>query len=240
MLSDAWFAKVLRGPSHSILHDHSDDTEGSALPATSITTHASRHQDGGADELDIYGLDFLVGTATGVFATEIVAGTAPGGELGGTWASPTVDSTHSGSAHQIHARVRKGSDETTSTDETLSDDGALLFAIAASETWAFEFHVYYDAAAGDFEATITVPTGATGNWAGNGVNTSGAYSSRMATFAAALTFDASTTAAELLITGTVVNSTNAGNVTLQWAQDTSNAATLTVRASSYLIAHRIA
>lgn len=43
--------------------------------------------------------DYLVGTASGGLSAEIVVGTTPGGELGGTWASPTVDATHSGSAH---------------------------------------------------------------------------------------------------------------------------------------------
>jgi len=43
--------------------------------------------------------DYLVGTASGALSAEIVVGTTPGGELGGTWASPTVDATHSGSAH---------------------------------------------------------------------------------------------------------------------------------------------
>ena len=48
--------------------------------------------------------DYLVGTANADLSAEIVVGTAPGGELGGTWASPTVDATHSGSAHhaQLH------------------------------------------------------------------------------------------------------------------------------------------
>ncbi len=44
-------------------------------------------------------VDYLVGTADGGLSSEIVVGTTPGGELGGTWASPTVDATHSGSAH---------------------------------------------------------------------------------------------------------------------------------------------
>lgn len=44
-------------------------------------------------------VDYLVGTASGSLSAEIVVGTAPGGELGGTWASPTVDATHSGSSH---------------------------------------------------------------------------------------------------------------------------------------------
>lgn len=43
--------------------------------------------------------NYLVGTANGSLSDEIVVGTTPGGELGGTWASPTVDATHSGSAH---------------------------------------------------------------------------------------------------------------------------------------------
>lgn len=45
------------------------------------------------------GADYLVGTAQGALSAEIVVGTSPGGELGGTWASPTVDATHSGSSH---------------------------------------------------------------------------------------------------------------------------------------------
>ncbi len=43
--------------------------------------------------------DYLVGTADGGLSGEIVVGATPGGELGGTWATPTVDGTHSGSAH---------------------------------------------------------------------------------------------------------------------------------------------
>lgn len=45
------------------------------------------------------GADYLVGTANASLSAEIVVGTTPGGELGGTWASPTVDTTHSGSSH---------------------------------------------------------------------------------------------------------------------------------------------
>lgn len=36
--------------------------------------------------------DYLVGTANGSLSAEIVVGTSPGGELGGTWAAPTIDS----------------------------------------------------------------------------------------------------------------------------------------------------
>lgn len=43
--------------------------------------------------------DYLVGTAQTGLSGEIVVGLSPGGELGGTWAVPTVDALHSGSTH---------------------------------------------------------------------------------------------------------------------------------------------
>lgn len=57
-------------------------------------------------------VDFLVGTATAELAGEIVVGATPGGELGGTWASPTIDATHSGSAHHDPVTVGTGLDVT--------------------------------------------------------------------------------------------------------------------------------
>lgn len=47
------------------------------------------------------GAEYLVKTANAELTAEEVVGTAPGGELGGTWASPTVDSTHSGTPHHV-------------------------------------------------------------------------------------------------------------------------------------------
>ncbi len=61
----------------------------------STTLHSHAGGGGGAPT----GVDYLVGTADATLTNEIVVGTTPGGELGGTWASPTVDSTHSGSSH---------------------------------------------------------------------------------------------------------------------------------------------
>lgn len=44
--------------------------------------------DGGGAPTDA---DYLVGTSNGSLSAEIVVGTSPGGELGGTWGSPTLD-----------------------------------------------------------------------------------------------------------------------------------------------------
>jgi hypothetical protein len=64
-------------------YDYAWDTDETAAPG------------GGAPD----DADYLVGTANAGLSNEIVVGTSPGGELGGTWASPTVDATHSGSSH---------------------------------------------------------------------------------------------------------------------------------------------
>lgn len=42
---------------------------------------------------------YLVTTAHADLSAEVVVGTTPGGELGGTWPSPTVDALHGGSTH---------------------------------------------------------------------------------------------------------------------------------------------
>ena len=92
------------------------------------------------------GIDFLVGTATGNLSAEIVAGTTPGGELGGTWASPTVDTIHSGSAH--HAQAHGASDHTDQTRSVSIPPSAMSaifgtpdLAVRGSTTylaWAFD------------------------------------------------------------------------------------------------------
>jgi hypothetical protein len=77
-------------------------------------------------------VDYLVGTASAGLSAEIVVGTTPGGELGGTWASPTVDTTHSGSAHhaQDHAtrHASGGADAVKLDDLGAPDDNTDLNA----------------------------------------------------------------------------------------------------------------
>ena len=59
--------------------------------------------------------DYLIGTAHACITGEIVVGATPGGELGGTWACPTVDSTHGGSAHHTRGHTIAGACDHTST-----------------------------------------------------------------------------------------------------------------------------
>ena len=81
---------------------------------------------------DIQSVDFLVGTASAYLSGEIVVGTTPGGELGNTWASPTVDATHSGSAH--HDQAHTLSSHSSLDHDVLSglgDDDHTIYALLA-------------------------------------------------------------------------------------------------------------
>jgi hypothetical protein len=76
--------------------------------------------------------DYLVGTAQGGLSAEIVVGTTPNGELGGTWGAITVDATHSGSAHHTESHQSRhnnaGADALKLDDLAAPDDNTDLNA----------------------------------------------------------------------------------------------------------------
>jgi hypothetical protein len=53
---------------------------------------------------------YLTATSDPDLLNEVVVGTTPGGELGGTWPAPTVAATHSGSAHHNKSHAHDGAD----------------------------------------------------------------------------------------------------------------------------------
>jgi hypothetical protein len=96
--------------------------------------------------------NYLIGTANSGLSAEIVVGTAPGGELGGTWASPTVDSTHSNSAHHAEAHTVASHSDTTAT-------GAELETLTDGSTTALHVHTIADDSI--VEAKLDVSNGPT-------------------------------------------------------------------------------
>lgn len=114
--------------------------------ATAVSDHAAAADPHAVylKEADFDDVDFLVGTATGHTGAEIVVGTSPGGELGGTWASPTVDATHSGSTHGAAVTTHEAagdphtgyvleSDHTSAAHDTLGLTTDALLATAVSD-----------------------------------------------------------------------------------------------------------
>lgn len=119
------------GSSHASIQTAAESTASVALAAHAA---AADPHTGYLKESDFTGVDFLVGTATGITGSEIVVGTSPGGELGGTWASPTVDSTHAGSAHHAQAHSVTGADHTATgltSGQIMQATGTASFGFAA-------------------------------------------------------------------------------------------------------------
>jgi hypothetical protein len=139
------------------------------------------------------------------------------------------------------ARARKTADQSVTASSTLVDCTDLGFAIAASEVWVIQLHLAVTcSAAGDWKHAWTVPAGCTGEqwdqsfFSGTGSDGHG-VSSITASNVTAVSADA---AGVFAIGAAVTNSTTAGTVQFQFAQN-SPSGTATVQANSFLIAHRI-
>lgn len=129
----------------------------------------------------------------------------------------------------------KSSDETINNSTTFQNDDAVLFAIGSNEVWRFYTEIYWNSGATpDLKFQWSLPSGATMYWTdffnGNTVNTEA--STEVMTGAGAIRV--------IYYTGVVFNSTNAGNVNLQWAQNTQDPTDSKVLAGSYIIATRLA
>ena len=140
--------------------------------------------------------------------------------------------------------VRKTANEEVSLSTTLQDDGHLVLAVGASEVWHFNFLIFLDApGAADIKCCFTVPVGATGRWGMFAIATTAASSTASAAMqGGSVDLDGSATLSAggvdgefntVLIRGTIVNSTNAGNLQLQWAQDSSAAEATIVLINSF-------
>ena len=138
--------------------------------------------------------------------------------------------------------VRKTSDETVNNSSTLQDDDALLLAMAANETWFFSVTIFFiSSGVADFKVTLTSPTGSTllHGCTQAQVNSAGGVQECNA-LASGVAFAYSGTGSNesLFLTGIVVNGGTAGNLQLQWAQNTAEVSDTKVLTNSYLEAHK--
>lgn len=160
------------------------------------------------------------------------------------WNAEHVDNFNTAVQHLV---VRKTSDQSVTSSIVCVNDTALVMAIAANEIWKFHFGLVYTAATtGDLRVTFTFP--ASGEIVAGSVypdntdvlsfiqytgTTTPATEKRYAGFGA-------TVKAYLSIDGVFINAGSAGNLQLQFAQGTSDAAATTIRANSTLWAVKLA
>lgn len=141
--------------------------------------------------------------------------------------------------------IYKTADETVNNSSTLQNDDHILLAVAANEIWAFELFLMYDGTQpGDYGLTIafSVPTGATGFY--TVISYSYIVAGRDVVTATSLITPCSYLSQSgdggIVVKGAIINSSNAGNLQLQWAQTVAAVVNTTVKKGSYLTAHKLA
>jgi len=138
--------------------------------------------------------------------------------------------------------VRKTADQTVNNSAILQNDDQLLFAIGANEVWEFSFILLATSGTTpDMQVAVTMPSGGDVDWFWVGPNSAGTLVEIVVNGSAGSTnMEAKDNPTVIIIRGIAVNSTNAGNVQLQWAQNTANATDTKVLTNSCLIAHKLA
>ena len=179
--------------------------------------------------------EIALGTGLSLSGTTL---TVTGGGSGGIAFGDLVDAVF----------VRKTGDQTVTTSIVLINDTHLLAPIGASETWIFEFTLYYNSAGGsDIRVAVNVPSGATGRFGLSSAATTGGVQGDLNSFSIADLTDTGAVqaggggATDLMMTmkGIVINSTNAGDLQLRWAQGVSGGSTI-IRENSFLSLQRVA
>lgn len=148
---------------------------------------------------------------------------------------------------------RKTADESVTSSTVLQDDDHLTFAIAANEEWVadFDLDVGGNLALHGIKVAITVPSGATLNVAASivgpgpsGTGAANATNGRTTTSGAAidlgLIFFGSSATGLMRLSAWALNGATPGNVTLQFAQSTSNGTAVKLFKGSHMQATRVA
>lgn len=147
-----------------------------------------------------------------------------------------------------YAFVRKSVNESLNTNTVLQNDDVLFAPLPTAGIFGFALDIFYDGPdAGDIKFAFTAPAGATGIYAAHAISTAGAAAVGTGQFGGTTTFPntlicgTTGTGTPLLaiIKGEITMGGTAGNLQLQWAQNTSDATNTTVRARSRMEVWRI-
>lgn len=142
--------------------------------------------------------------------------------------------------------VIKPSDETLNNSSTMQNDNDLVLPVIANASYLFSCYLDYEGQDGTMNAKWqwTVPASANLRYTAAYTNTSGTWTGGV-TSNGSTVISARTSGAGTLygasMTGSLVTAGSAGNLQLQWAQNTTtnNAPGVTVHAQSYLALWRI-
>ncbi|MBS1904501.1 MAG: hypothetical protein JSS75_12405 [Bacteroidetes bacterium] len=134
----------------------------------------------------------------------------------------------------------KSADQSIANSATLTNDNDLSLAIGANETWEVSGELIATSASTtpDIKIAFTVPSGATLRiWLTGRVEdaTTTEESRTLSSSGVGKSISITTSAATLIhFQGWVQNSSTSGNVTMQWAQNTSSGTAVVLKADSYM------
>lgn len=149
-------------------------------------------------------------------------------------------------ASTVGQAIYKDADETVSSSDAFQADNELLLALGATETWVFEFVLYFNAddINSDIKFRVDAPAGATGFWM-YGLNyhlTTGALNTAIpssnAFGAGSMPTYADGNTRSATIRGVVTTTGTAGNLQLMWALNTAIVADVRVLVGSHLLAFK--
>jgi len=151
------------------------------------------------------------------------------------------------------AHVIKSVDESVTSSIVMQDDNELFLALLANTQYWFECFIFYGAnATADIRIDFTVPAGTTYDFTHSGLRlghstADGIDNVARSRFTEGSTFGTigginATTNAEIgviPVEGRISTAGTAGNIRLQFCQDTSNATSTVVKANSVMIIQRL-
>ena len=140
--------------------------------------------------------------------------------------------------------VYKPSDQSVTSSTTLVNDTALILPLLASATYFFQVYLNYEGGtqgSSDIKWGWTVPAGTTMRYTAMYLSTAGAVTiagTRIETDVVAAGSNGAATLRGLQMVGQVTVSTTAGNLQMQWAQNTISATSTIVHTGSTLSMQR--
>jgi hypothetical protein len=147
--------------------------------------------------------------------------------------------------------VTKATTESVTSSTVLQDDDELFLPVEANATYLMYMFLLHDSdatVAGDIKIGFSSPASSVWAWGVHGANTAATSNSAVTSVNMSLQTTSSTVSfgggdsagTTAWVSGTLVTDGTAGNLTLQWAQDTSNAVASRVRQGSYMTLIRTA
>lgn len=136
---------------------------------------------------------------------------------------------------QQHYSAVKQADESKTTNTSVQADNNLLFPIAANESWSFRVFLYLTAGsnAPDIQFQMDAPTGNAMKYSWYRFDNQ-SNPTEVTASGTPQTQALNATVRTVIIEGSVINGSTAGQVAFAWAQNTSNANVTTVQQNSFL------